>query len=282
MRGFGQEQTYLLALLYSESLINMAPKKRYYAPAKSKKVRIFFDYWDNVKHLTQGTSKPIYRGFEKLEEAERFMKEQGLDTVDIITAANAESEIQRSSSSEESVEMNVCNEEYEDRRKDGLVDSNIENSISNTARSIEDVEKSMNNEFNKIWMALSSITLNLSNLDTNCECKELSNQLLKKKETVLKLEATIETKENEIASLKEIIVILKENQNTQDKTSVWENVTQRKRRASQPPPIWPNTPGNANSMPIAQANRFEILSDSFQKDDTHGPCMDREFRPKNR
>ena len=202
------------------------------------------------------------------------MKEQGLDTVDIITAANAESEIQHSSSSEENVEMNVCDEEYEDRSKDGLVDSNIENSISNTARSIEDVEKSMNKEFNKIWMALSSITLNLSNLDTKCECRELSNQLLKNRETVLKLEATIETKENEIASLKEIIAILKETQNAQDNTSVWENVTQKKHRTSQPPPIWPNTPDNPNSMPVAQANRFEILSNSFQTDDTHGPCTD--------
>ena len=194
--------------------------------------------------------------------------------MDIITAANAESEIQRSSSSEENVEMNACDEEYEDRRKDGLVDSNIENSILNTARSIEDVEKSMNKEFNKIWMALSSITLNLSNLDTKCECRELSNQLLKNKETVLKMEATIETKENEIPSLKEIIAILKETQNAQDNTSVWENVTQRKHRTSQPPPIWPNTPDNANSMPIAQANRFEILSNSFQMDDTHGLCTD--------
>ena len=98
--------------------------------------------------------------------------------------------------------------------KTGLVDSDIEHSISNTAKSIEDVEKSMNNEFNKIWMALSSITRNLSTLNTKCECKEFSNQLLKEKESVLKLEATIETKENEIASLKEIIAILKENQNT--------------------------------------------------------------------
>ena len=162
--------------------------------------------------------------------------------------------------------MNVSDEEYEDRRKDGLVDSNI--------RSIEDVEKSMNKEFNKIWMALSSITLNLSNLNTKCECRELSNQLLKNKETVLKLEATIETKENEIASLKEIIAILKETQNAQDNKSVWENVTQRKHRTSQPPPIWPNTPDNANRMPIAQASRFEILSNSFQMDDTHGPCTD--------
>ena len=194
--------------------------------------------------------------------------------MDIITAANAESEIQCSSSSEENVEMNVCDEEYEDRRKDGLVESNIKNSISNTARNIEDVEKSMNKEFNKIWMALSSITLNLSNRDTKCECRELSNQFLKNKETVLKLEATIETKENEIASLKEIITILKETQNAQDNTSVWENVTQRKHRTSQPPLIWPNTPDNANSMPIAQANRFEILSNSFQMDDTHGPCTD--------
>ena len=69
-------------------------------------------------------------------------------------------------------------------------------------------------------MALSSITLNLSNLDAKCECRELSNQLLKNKETVLKLEVTIETKENEIASLKEIIAILKETQNAQDNTSV--------------------------------------------------------------
>ena len=209
----GQERTCLLVLLYLESLIDMAPKKRYYALEKAKEVGIFFDYWDNMKHLTQGTSKPIYRGFGKLEEAERFMKQQGLDTVDIITEANAESEIQHSSSSEEIVEMNVCDEEYEDRRKDRLVDSNIENSISNMARSIEDVEKSMNKEFNKIWMALSSITLNLSNLNTKCECRELSNQLLKNKEAVLKLEAMIETKENEIASLKEIIAILKETQN---------------------------------------------------------------------
>ena len=149
----------------------MAPKKRYYALAKAKEVGISFDYWDNVKHLTQRTSKPIYRGFEKLEEAERFMKEKGFDTVDIITHANVESEIQRSSSSEKSVEINVCDEEYEGRRKDGLVDSNIEHSTSNTARSIEDVEKSMDNEFNKIWMALSSITLNLSYLDTKCDCK---------------------------------------------------------------------------------------------------------------
>ena len=88
------------------------------------------------------------------------------------------------------------------------------------------------------------------------------------------MEATIETKENEIASLKEIIAILKETQNAQDNTSVWENVTQRKHRTSQPPPIWPNTPDNANSMPIAQANRFEILSNSFQMDDTHGLCTD--------
>ena len=78
----------------------MAPKKKYYALAKAKEVGIFFDYWENVKHLTQETSKPIYRGFEKLEEAERFMKEQGFNTVDIITPANVESEIQRRSSSE--------------------------------------------------------------------------------------------------------------------------------------------------------------------------------------
>ena len=97
---------------------------------------------------------------------------------------------------------------------------------------------------------------------------------MKEKETVRKLKTTIETKENEISSLKEIIAILKENQNTQDKTSVWENVTQRKHRASQPPPIWPNTPDNANSTPIAQANRFEILSNSFQMYDTHGPHTD--------
>ena len=58
----GQEWTCLLAFLCSESLINMAPKKRYYALAKAKEVGIFFDYWGNMKHLTQGTSKPIYRG----------------------------------------------------------------------------------------------------------------------------------------------------------------------------------------------------------------------------
>ena len=78
-----------------------------------------------------------------------------------------------------------CDEEYEDKRKDGLVDSNSEHSISNTARSIEDVEKSMDNEFNKIWIALSNITLDLSNRDTKCECKKLSYQLLKEKESVL-------------------------------------------------------------------------------------------------
>ena len=40
----------------AESQINMAPKKRYYALAKAKEIDICFDYWGNVKHLTQGTS----------------------------------------------------------------------------------------------------------------------------------------------------------------------------------------------------------------------------------
>ena len=89
----------------------MAPKKIYYALAKAKEVGIFFDCWDNVKHLSQGASKPIYRGFEKLNEAERFVKEQGFETVDIITAVNAESEIQRSSSSMLVVPLRKCGDE---------------------------------------------------------------------------------------------------------------------------------------------------------------------------
>ena len=52
----------------------------------------------------------------------------------------------------------------------------------------------MNNEFNKILMALSGITLKVSNLDTKCKCKELSDWVLKDKESVMKLEAMIETK----------------------------------------------------------------------------------------
>ena len=44
-----------------------------------------------------------------------------------------------SGSSEENVETNVCDEEHEDRRKDGLVTYQIEHSTSGSIKDIEDI-----------------------------------------------------------------------------------------------------------------------------------------------
>ena len=53
------------------------PAKKYYAFANGARVGIFYEFWKDVLHLNK-VSKPIYKGFNNFEDAQKFMAEMEL------------------------------------------------------------------------------------------------------------------------------------------------------------------------------------------------------------
>ena len=61
------------------------PAKKYYAFANGARVGIFYEFWKDVQHLNK-VSKPIYKGFNNFEDAQKFMAENGV-IVDELSSA---------------------------------------------------------------------------------------------------------------------------------------------------------------------------------------------------
>ena len=61
------------------------PAKKYHAFANGARVGIFYEFWKDVQHLNK-VSKPIYKGFNNFEDAQKFMAQNGV-IVDELSSA---------------------------------------------------------------------------------------------------------------------------------------------------------------------------------------------------
>ena len=61
------------------------PAKKYYAFANGARVGIYYEFWKDVQHLNK-VSKPIYKGFNNFEDAQKFMAGNGV-IVDELSSA---------------------------------------------------------------------------------------------------------------------------------------------------------------------------------------------------